>query len=390
MSFSYTGEQQNLKNVDITIPVGHRVAFVGPSGCGKSTILNLLMRYYDPNGGSVKIDGHDIRTVTEKSLHGQIGSVLQDNFLFNISFRENIRMGNLNATDEEVEAAAKVAEIHDIIVGFPDGYENVVGERGGRLSGGQRQRIAIARAIVRDPSILVLDEATSALDPGTEAAINATLEQLGQQRTVISVTHRLTSVVNADRIYVLEDGELVEQGTHQELLDQNGLYLRLWDQQNGFIVTEGEQAEGEQNVGVEATRLQAIPMFHGMDGVLLAALANNFMTERFDEDETIFEEGEAGYKMYIVVRGQIEVLTTGPTGEERQLAVLRDGDYFGEMALLEEIPRTATVRARSSTILLTLEREQFNHLLSSVPDLRLAFEHITNARREANKVTVQP
>ncbi|MCH8801279.1 MAG: ATP-binding cassette domain-containing protein [Chloroflexi bacterium] len=390
VSFSYTGEQQNLKKVDLTIPVGHRVAFVGPSGCGKSTLLNLLMRYYDPDEGSVKIDGHDIRTVTEKSLHGQIGSVLQDNFLFNVSFRENIRMGNLDATDEEVETAAKIAEIHDIIQGFPDGYENVVGERGGRLSGGQRQRIAIARAIVRDPSILVLDEATSALDPGTEAAINATLEQLGKQRTVISVTHRLTSVVNADRIYVLDEGELVEQGTHQELLDQKGLYLRLWEQQNGFIIAEGEQAEGDQYVGVEATRLQAIPMFHGMDGVLLAALANNFMTERFDEDETIFEEGEAGYKMYIVVRGQVEVLTTGPTGEERRLAVLRDGDYFGEMALLEDIPRTATVRARAPTILLTLEREQFNHLLSSVPDLRLAFEQIIDARREANMVTVQP
>ena len=384
VSFGYTSEQQTLKKINLTIPMGHRVAFVGPSGCGKSTILNLLMRYYDPDEGSVTIDGHDLRKVTEGSLHGQIGSVLQDNFLFNTSFRENIRMGNLEATDEEVEAAAKVAEIHDIIQGFPDGYENVVGERGGRLSGGQRQRIAIARAIVRDPSILVLDEATSALDPGTEAAINATLEQLGATRTVISVTHRLTSVVSADRIYVLEDGELVEQGTHQELLDQKGLYLRLWEQQNGFIV-----AEGEERVGVEAARLQAIPMFNGMDGVLLAALANNFVTERFLEEDTIFEEGEAGYKMYIVVRGQVEVLTTGPTGEERQLAVLRDGDYFGEMALLEDIPRTATVRARAPTVLLTLEREQFNHLLNNVPDLRLAFEQIVEARREANLVTVK-
>jgi ATP-binding cassette subfamily B protein len=385
VSFSYTDEQQNLKKIDLTIPAGNRVAFVGPSGCGKSTILNLLMRYYDPDEGSVTIDGHDLRKVTENSLHGQIGSVLQDNFLFNTSFRENIRMGNLKATDEEVEAAAKVAEIHDIIQGFPDGYENLVGERGGRLSGGQRQRIAIARAMVRNPSILVLDEATSALDPGTEAAINATLEQLGETRTVISVTHRLNSVVNADRIYVLEGGELVEQGTHQELLDQKGLYYRLWEQQNGFIISEGEQY-----VGVEATKLQAIPMFNGMDGVLLAALANNFATERFTEEETIFEEGEAGYKMYIVVRGQVEVLTTGPTGEERQLAVLRDGDYFGEMALLENIPRTATVRARAPTILLTLEREQFDHLLNSVPDLRLAFEQIVDARREANLVTTQP
>jgi len=380
VSFSYTGEQQNLKRIDLAIPVGQRVAFVGPSGCGKSTILNLVMRYYDPDEGSVKIDGHDLRQVTESSLHGQIGAVLQDNFLFNTTFRENIRMGNLAATDEEVEAAAKVAEIHDIILGFPQGYENVVGERGGRLSGGQRQRIAIARAILRDPSILVLDEATSALDPGTEAAINATLEQLGKERTVITVTHRLTSVVNADRIYVLEGGELVEQGTHQELLDQQGLYGRLWEQQSGFII-----AEGAQYVGVEATRLQAIPMFNSMDGVLLAALANSFVTERYAEDETIFEEGEAGYKLYIVVRGQVEVLTTGPTGEERQLALLRDGDYFGEMALLEDIPRTATVRT-----LLTLEREQFNNLLSNVPDLRLAFEQVMDARRQANMVTVQP
>ena len=378
-SFSYTGEKLDLNNVSLAIPSGQHVAFVGPSGCGKSTILNLIMSFYDLNEGSVTIDGHDIRQVSERSLREQTGAVLQDTFLFNTTLRENIRMGRLEANDEEVAEAAKSAEIHDVIMSLPKGYDSMVGERGGRLSGGQRQRIAIARAVLRNPSILILDEATSALDPGTEAAINDTLEQLGQTRTVLSVTHRLSSVVKADRIFVLERGRLAEQGTHQELLQLNGVYHRLWEQQNGFII-----GEGAQYVGVEATRLQGIPMFKNLDGVLLAALANRFVTERYADEETIFEEGDAGDKLYIVVRGQVDVVTTGPTGDERRLATLRDGDYFGEMALLEDVPRTATVRTRASTILLALEREQFFNLLNSIPDLRSVFEGVVEARRQAN------
>jgi ATP-binding cassette subfamily B protein len=233
VSFSYTGSEPQLDNITCTIPRGTHVAIVGPSGAGKSTMVALLLRLHDPTAGAVKIDGQDVRTYTRDSLRAQIAVVFQDNFLFDMSIRDNIRLGNLTATDAEVEAAAQAAEIHRFIQSLPHGYDTMVGERGVRLSGGQRQRIAIARALVRNPAILILDEAASALDQATEAAINRTLNKVSQGRTVISVTHRLTSVTDSDSIYVLNQGRLVEQGTHHTLLQRNGLYNKLWRSQEG-------------------------------------------------------------------------------------------------------------------------------------------------------------
>ncbi len=230
VSFSYTGGETNLDEVSFTIPAGKSVGFIGRSGSGKSTVLNLLTRFYDSGQGAIEIDGYDLKQVSQASLRSQIGPVFQDTFLFNTTIRENIRQGQLDATDAAVEEVAQTAEIHDFIIGLPKGYDTMVGEAGGRLSGGQRQRIAIARAILRNPSILVLDEATSALDPGTEAAINATLEKLAQDRTIISVTHRLSSVVNMDCIFVLDEGKLIEQGTHRELLNLKGSYSQIWQE----------------------------------------------------------------------------------------------------------------------------------------------------------------
>jgi len=231
VSFSYTGSEPQLDNITCTIPRGTHVAIVGPSGAGKSTMVALLLRLHDPTAGAVKIDGQDVRTYTRDSLRAQIAVVFQDNFLFDMSIRDNIRLGNLTATDAEVEAAAQAAEIHRFIQSLPYGYDTMVGERGVRLSGGQRQRIAMARALVRNPAILILDEAASALDQATEAAINRTLNKVSQGRTVISVTHRLTSITDSDIIYVLNQGRLVEQGTHHTLLQHNGLYNELWRSQ---------------------------------------------------------------------------------------------------------------------------------------------------------------
>ena len=233
VTFGYTPAVKSLENVSITIKRGERVAFVGPSGSGKSTILNLVMRFYDPQAGSVTIDGIDVRQVTQASLRAHLGVVFQESFLFNLSIRENLRLGRADATDAEIEAAARAAGIHETIMEMPKDYDTMVGERGGTLSGGQRQRLAIARALLNDPEILILDEATSALDPGTEEAVSATLEQVGRSRTVLMVSHRLRSVRHMDRIVVLDHGQIVEQGRHDELINQDGCYARLWLKQGG-------------------------------------------------------------------------------------------------------------------------------------------------------------
>ncbi len=233
VTFQYEGsETPVLDNLSLRLDVGKTIAIVGPSGSGKSTLLNLILRLYVPDEGRVTIDGVDIRKVTRNSLRRSMAVVFQENMLFNMSIRENIRLGKEGATDKEVEEAARKAEIHRYIMSLPQKYDTQVGERGDTLSGGQRQRIAIARAIVRNPSILLLDEATSALDQTTEAAINKTLMKLAKGRTMIFSTHRLTSVVDMDEIIVISGGRAIERGSHAELLAANGMYRRLWDDQN--------------------------------------------------------------------------------------------------------------------------------------------------------------
>ena len=230
--FSYGGEGAQIDGLDLAIPAGTRVAIVGPSGAGKSTLLSLLLRFHDPQRGRVTIDGVDIASVTRDSLRAQMAVVFQDNVLFHTSLRENIRLGALEASDAEVEAAAKKAEIHKFIMSLPAGYDTIVGERGETLSGGQRQRIAIPRALLRDPAILLLDEATSALDQTTEAAINRTLKKIGRGRSLLFVTHRLTSVADMDEIIVMEAGRVVQRGDHATLMrKRSGLYRKLWNDQ---------------------------------------------------------------------------------------------------------------------------------------------------------------
>lgn len=233
VSFSYNGHETQLDQINLTIAAGRFVAFVGPSGAGKSTLLNLLLRFYDVSAGRITVDGHDIRDVTQASLRANMGVVLQDTFLFNSTIFDNIQVVKPTANEADVIAAAKAAELHDFIMSLPDGYQTNVGEGGGKLSGGQKQRVAIARAMLVDPAILLLDEATSSLDADTAAAINATIQKIAKTRTVIAITHYLSAVVDADQIYVLQQGNVVEEGDHETLLDRNGLYAQLWNTQNG-------------------------------------------------------------------------------------------------------------------------------------------------------------
>ncbi|WP_298557377.1 ABC transporter ATP-binding protein/permease [uncultured Aliiroseovarius sp.] len=229
--FGYDAARPILKGVSLEVGAGKTVAIVGPSGSGKSTIGRLLFRFYDVNGGSLSIDGQDVRDVTQDSLHAQIGVVPQDTVLFNDTVLYNIAYGRPEASRSEIEAAAKAAKIHDFIMELPEGYETQVGERGLKLSGGEKQRVGIARTLLKNPPILLLDEATSALDTQTERDIQDSLREMGQGRTVITIAHRLSTIVDADEIVVLEAGVIVEQGTHDELLEHGGRYAAMWARQ---------------------------------------------------------------------------------------------------------------------------------------------------------------
>ncbi|BAU73520.1 ABCB family ABC transporter ATP-binding protein/permease [Metapseudomonas furukawaii] len=226
--FGYDPRREILHGVDFEIPPGGTVAVVGHSGSGKSTLARLLYRFYDIDGGHIRIDGHDLRELTQSSLRGAIGIVPQDTVLFNDSIYYNISYGRPDASREEVEAAARAAHIHDFILRLPDGYETQVGERGLKLSGGEKQRVAIARALLKNPAILIFDEATSALDSKSEKAIQTALDRIQEGRTTLVIAHRLSTVMDADQILVLDAGRVIEKGTHRELLEAGGTYAQMW------------------------------------------------------------------------------------------------------------------------------------------------------------------
>jgi ATP-binding cassette, subfamily B, bacterial len=246
VSFSYSSRKRTLEDVSFEVAPGERIAIVGRTGAGKSTLMSLLIRFYDPKAGRIAFDGVDLRDVTLASLRNQISVVLQEPLLFSGTIRENIRYGSLEASDEQIEAAAKAANAHDFIAALPDGYETVLGERGAQISGGERQRICVARAFLRDAPILILDEPTSSIDSKTEGVILDSLEDLMEGRTSFMIAHRLSTVRHADQILVMHDGRVVERGTHEELVGLGGVYSQLHDAQTRERVRRRERRPAAQ------------------------------------------------------------------------------------------------------------------------------------------------
>ncbi len=371
-----------LRGIRARIPRGTYVAFVGPSGSGKSTMLSLLMRFYDPTSGFIAIDGHDLRSLTQSSLRSRMGVVLQENSLFNISVRENIRLGKPDASEESIVQVAKDVGLHDFIMSLPHNYGTLAGDQGVRFSLVQMQRLAMARAILRNPEIVLLDEATSALDPVDEISVARMMRGLCRGRTLISVTHRLSTTADADHIFVFDEGQILEQGSHFELMAQNGTYAKLWRKQAGFTFS----ADGS-HVDVDAQRLKTFPILENLDDDKLTELAPFFATETFQPGREIVRQNDPGDKFYIIARGKVEVWRTEEqSGNTTRVAVLQDGDFFGEITLITGFPRTATVRTVTVCTCISLERGQFNRMLERFPELRRRVSEVAVQRlRESSK-----
>lgn len=375
VTFAYVPGEPVLERFNLDIPLNGYTSIVGSSGSGKSTLLQLMLRFADPESGEVTYDGQDIREARYATLLRQVGVVFQDSILFHATIRDNILVGKPDATEAEIEEAARAAGIHETIVGFREGYDTFVRNQGDNLSGGQRQRVALARALLRDPNVLFLDEATSALDPDTERSVNETILSLGRSRAIISVTHRLAYAAMSDRIIVIDRGSVAESGSHEQLMERDGLYRRMWDKQQGFVLDKGGGS-----AQVQSDRLRKLPFFQGIEQGALEQISGLFVTEKFETGTTVVEQGDNGDKFYLIARGKVEVVVATDAGERRKVAVLEDGDHFGEISLMQHIPRTASVVTATSCLLLSLSYDHFHPLMMCFPTIREGLEATLQTR----------
>jgi len=369
VTFAYEEGDRVLENINLTIPRGASVAFVGPSGSGKSSIVNLLMAFYEGDSGSIKIDGRDISGLSTDSYRQLIGIVHQENILFNTTIKENFKLIDPSISDEAIYHATKLATIHEHIEHLPKGYDTLVGERGRNLSNVQRQKLAVARALIYKPSIFILDEATSALDHKTEQTINSSLKNLTPHTTVVNITHRLENIQGYDLIYVLDQGRIVEEGNHDSLLALDGVYSQLYGKQKGFHISDDSM-----HAEIQVERLAKIHIFKGLKPTVLTELKDLFVSEYYPTDRKIIRLGEYGDRFYVIVRGKVEISIIANDGSEAVVKVLEDGDYFGEIALLRKVPRTANIAAKEPCLVLSLRRSAFESIISKTPELRVSLE----------------
>ncbi|MGP9812863.1 ATP-binding cassette domain-containing protein [Rhodopseudomonas sp. NSM] len=377
VSFSYDGSSPVLDKISLTIDCPRRVMVVGPSGSGKSTILRLIENQFSPGSGHVRFNGVDLRLLGEAQVRSLISLVPQDTMLFQISVRENIRMGKLDATDAEVEAAAKAADIHPIIMSLPDGYDTNVGEAGNKLSGGQRQRLAIARAILHNPQIMLLDEATSALDPASRVAVEATLRKVTAGRTVVSVTHDLTQCEHADLVYVVKAGRVVESGTHQALLAADGVYADLWQRS----VIAG--AEGTVPHAQLLDRLRKRPILKGVPADFVEGLLARMTVEAVGPDTVLIEDGKPADRLIFITQGEAQQSMRLSDGTFMAVEVLEAGDAVGEYAALDRAEEFTRVVTRKACQLLTIDHTALRALLAEDPAIEQRIVTALSARHEA-------
>lgn len=367
VNFHYTDDLLVLTDITMEILEGESVAIIGSSGSGKSTLLDLLLRQESPISGQIEFDGKNIWEHSEESLFAQIGIVPRNPGLFLMSIADNIRMGKLDASEEEIITAAKAAEIHEEILSLPDGYSTVVTWGGANLSTGQKQRIVLARALVSNPAILILDEATSALDDYNQDAINTTLRRQALFRTTIMITHHLKEIIDCKKIVFLDKGRVVEIGSHHELLKLKGRYFQLWKKQTGIHISRDRK-----NVEIKLSWLRQIPLFNKLNDELLRYCVEKFMIEEAPPDQILFEEGSYGQKFYIIVSGSVSV-----TKDNQEKNILENGDFFGEIALLYTRPRTARVTTLETCSFLVLHRNGFFDVINRLP---------AGAREELEKI----
>ncbi|WP_018388379.1 ATP-binding cassette domain-containing protein [Ancylobacter sp. FA202] len=377
VSFSYDGGGATLDKVSMAIDCPRKVMVVGPSGSGKSTILRLIENQFSPGSGHVRVNGVDMRLLGEKQVRSLISLVPQEAILFQTSVRENIRMGKLGASDAEVEAAAKAADIHPIIMSLPDGYDTDVGEGGSKLSGGQRQRIAIARAILHDPQIMLLDEATSALDPASRVAVEETLRKVTQGRTVIAVTHDLTQCEQADLIYVVKAGRVVENGTHQALLDADGVYADLW-QRSVIAGSEGTVPRDQL-----LDRLRKRPILKGVPDVFLERLLARMTLETVGPDTVLIEDGKPADRLIFLTQGEAQASIRLSDGTFMPVGILEPGDSMGDYAVLGDAEEFTRVVTRKTCHLLSIEAGALRAFVAGDADTELRIQTALAARHEA-------
>ena len=364
VSFSYGGAKPTLVDINLQIPAGSKVAFVGPTGAGKSTLVSLLPRFYDVDEGTVKIDGRDLRSFSLAGLRQSISTVSQDTFVFNSTVMDNIRLARMDASDDEVIEAAKGARLHEFVMTLPAGYETLVGERGSRLSGGQKQRVAIARALLRQSPILILDEATTALDAETESEILAELDEVTRGKTVISITHRLGLAIKSEKIYVLQVGRIVQQGSHEELMREPGLYRKLFEDQNRELIERG----AVDPVDATLNLVRYVPAF-SMVLAPAADAADLPTAERYSPGEVFRRADDADGKLYLLRSGQVELTVHTQQDPEQRLRLEAPAaeDGAAKMALLLNIPVSVSARALTEAELQVIRREDLRLLVGAAP-----------------------